>query len=181
MRQFEEDSNVIKLLVTIGDFFILLFTTIVLYLFFINNYPIFLPQITFSEHVLVSILCYFAAVTAFGTIVHRRIVAPEKIVTQVMLAVATHFILNVITIDVLFRGVRAYRYFAVFYTLFFILLALWRMSCRLVIIAYRKKGGNSRTAVFVGAYSNVEELYDQMALNSNSGYRVLGEIGRAHV
>ena len=174
MRQFSEDSNIIRFLVTVGDFFVLAITAILMFMFFSQEYPAYLPRVTFSECMTISFLSYLGAVSVFSTVVHKRLVPPESIVRQVLYVVTTHFILNIISVDLLFKGNRGYRFFILFYTIFFILLVLWRMMCRLVILTYRKKGGNTRQAVFVGAFNNAEELYSRFTKRTDSGYRITG-------
>lgn len=65
-------------------------------------------------------------------------------------------------------------FFLSFYSVFTTVLVTYRLLFRYAIKMYRLRGGNSRTALFVGTGRHMDELFHQMTDDATSGFRVIG-------
>ena len=67
-----------------------------------------------------------------------------------------------------------WRYWILYYVLFFVLLVIERLGGRRWLLRYRRQRGLKHEVVFVGVSSNLEDLYTAMKNDASYGYRLKG-------
>ena len=134
--------------------------------------------VTFA-HSLTSLLVllnftYIFCTYSNGVILHERIVRPERIVLRAVRCTIFHALLFTTLVGLGDYGQLSATFFLYFYFLFGMVLIAYRLTFRHVIKMYRMRGGNIRTALFVGHGSHMVELFHQMTDDATSGFRVVG-------
>lgn len=119
-------------------------------------------------------MCYLLCSAFFGVVLHQRVIRTEQIIKQILYMLTAHFVLFAFIIHFWDQRDVPFTMLVIFYTLAAIALIGFRLTFRTCIKFYRKKGGNVRTVVYVGAASNMEELFHQMTDDPTSGFRVAG-------
>lgn len=174
MKQVLHFNRLIKFIITSGDLCLLNFIFISLYYIFDYRTPGNestgpLPQLLVLLN-LIYLLCNYSK----GIILHERIVRPERIVRRVIQNTISHAALFISLTTLAGIGIDSFRFFLCFYTLFFICLAIYRLTFRYVLKKYRQHGGNSRTVILVGSHKNMVELHQAMSEDPTTGFRIKG-------
>lgn len=174
MKQVLHCNKVIKFVIIFGDLCLLNIIFISLYHIFDyqtlgNEFTHSLPQLLVLLN-LVYLLCNYSN----GVILHERIVRPERIVRRAFRNTIFHAALFISLATLAEIGTSSLRFFACFYGIFFICLAVYRLMFRYLLKRYREYGGNSRTVVLVGSNKNMAELYQEMAGDPTTGFRISG-------
>ena len=174
MKQVLHFNKVIKFVIIFGDLCLLNIIFISLYHIFDyqtlgNEFTHSLPQLLVLLN-LVYLLCNYSN----GVILHERIVRPERIVRRAFRNTIFHAALFISLATLAEIGTSSLRFFACFYGIFFICLAVYRLMFRYLLKRYREYGGNSRTVVLVGSNKNMAELYQEMAGDPTTGFRISG-------
>ena len=119
-------------------------------------------------------LTYLFCNYAHGVILHERIVRPERIVMRAVRCTLYHALLFITLAGLSDYGQLSAIFFLSFYSVFTTVLVTYRLLFRYAIKMYRLRGGNSRTALFVGTGRHMDELFHQMTDDTTSGFRVIG-------
>jgi putative colanic acid biosynthesis UDP-glucose lipid carrier transferase len=67
-----------------------------------------------------------------------------------------------------------WRYWILYYALFFVFLVIERLGGRRWLLSYRRQRGLKHEVLFVGLSSNLEDLYTAMKNDASYGYRLKG-------
>ncbi len=174
MKQILRFNKIIKSVIISGDLCLLNLTFISLYHAF--DYPMLgsefvhsLPQLLVLLN-LVYLLCNYSD----GIILHKRFVRPEYIVAHALRSTICHAVLFISLIGLLNIKLSSTRFFIYFYGIFLVCLTIYRLTFRYILKKYRKRGGNSRSAVFVGSNKNMRELHQEMIGDPANGFRIMG-------
>ena len=100
---------------------------------------------------LVYLLCNYN----HGIILHHRIVRPDHIVQRALRNTVLHALVFTTLYTLGDFGPLSVRFFVLFYSVFFICLTGYRLAFRTLLKCYRKRGGNTRSVVLVGADENM--------------------------
>ena len=174
MKQFEEDSKIIKFITIAGDFVILNFTLITIYTLFRFYYPEAVIYISLRTYLAIANLCYIPCISIFKIILHNRIVHPEVIITRVIYTIGTHFLLTISILGIMRMPDLARFFLFTFYIVFFLFISIWRLSLRIWVKRFRQKGKNIRPTVLIGTEGNASELYHLFSDDASYGYRLVG-------
>lgn len=128
-----------------------------------------LPQLLVVLN-LVYLLCNYSK----GIILHERIIRPERIVLCAIRNTVLHALVFISIITLTDIGTASARFFISFYSIFFFCLTCYRLSFRYILKKYRKYGGNSRSVILIGSNKNMMELYEEMAGDPTTGFRIIG-------
>ncbi len=119
-------------------------------------------------------LCYLLCAMHTGVILYRRKVFAYEVLTRVAK--------NVVFFAILGGGILQLggymdawsKLFLAYLLAVLVCVSVFRLGLRMLIKAYRTKGGNLRYVVLVGSTDNNRELYQELTSQSWAGYRVLG-------
>lgn len=174
IKQNLQFNTVLKFFINAGDLCILNLLFLVLYHNFDKvslgiDFVYSVPQILILLN-LVYLLCNYQ----HGVILYRRIVRPDHIIRKSLR--------NVVLLAVVFTtifaaadyGTLSTRFFLAFYSLFFVCQCVYRISVRVLLKRYRRRGGNSRSLILIGDDENMHELYEEMAGDSAYGFHFQG-------
>lgn len=173
MRQVSQINNVIKWMVVALDMLVLN----LLFLSFYMGRTTWMPHWdsgNIKELCVVYNLCYLFCVTIFPPVLQMYKVRPDEIVRRVFTTVVAFALLAEISTGFLDHALLDFEKNALYFTLLCILLFISRLTSRFVVKQMRKMGRNTHSVVFVGANSNMLDLYGEMMGDPSCGYRVLG-------
>ncbi len=159
--------------VKVGDFVLLNLLLIAVYFIFKNYFS---TDVAYNVKAIwiVTNLCYAVSVSIFGVKLVDRVVGVEKIVKNAFYIVLLHYIL-VNSCFALLNIIGVSRWVSlIFSALMCLLLIGWRVSMRLILKTYRKKGGNFINVVIIGTGEVAKQLYEEMKGDVSSGFKVLG-------
>lgn len=167
-------NRIIKSIIIAGDLFILNVIFITLYrvvdaktlgVTFINSLPRLLALLN-----LVYLLCNYSK----GVVLHRRLVRPDQIIVRAIRNTFFHAAVFITLIHLAKFATLSTPFFLMFYLSFLAALVIYRLSFRYALKMYRRKGGNSRTAILIGDGENMFELYHELTGDPTSGFNVAG-------
>ena len=118
--------------------------------------------------------CYGISVSFFGVRLAERVVSIETIVRNASNIIFVFFVL--INSCLFFLNIIGLSRLVLltFSVLLWFFLIGWRVSCRLLLKNYRKKGRNFINVVIVGSGKVAEQLYKEMKTDAFAGFNVLG-------
>lgn len=174
MIQVQRFNKALKLAVILGDLVILnllfiSFNIIWKELFGERAFTGTLPQILTLLNV-----CYFACTISGGVVLHRRGIRADQIVLRSLRNVLYFSLLSVCLMGLSEFEVNSNSFFIHYFFLLLVCLIGYRLFLRYCIQAYRSRGGNFRTVLYLGSTENIAELYHEMASDATTGYRILG-------
>lgn len=163
----------IGFLVKIGDFVLLNLLLIVIYYTF-NDYLSLEVHENAKAILLVVNLSYAVALSFFGVRLTDRVVVIEIIIKNAFYIALLHFILVTSCFAILnFSGISCWV-ILLFSCTMCIFLIIWRVSLRILLKQYRKKGGNFINVVIIGIGETAKHLYEEMKNDVFSGFNILG-------
>ena len=174
MIQIQRFNKALKSAVIIGDLAILNILFVSLYFIWTTHSEQKVFDGTLPQILVLFSLCYFACTISRGIILHRRGVRADQVVQHSLLNMFYFILLSMTTFTLADFGQYSHSFFILFYLLFTLCLICYRLTFRSCVKIYRKHGGNSRTAVYMGSTENMTELYHEMTNDPTSGYRVIG-------
>lgn len=179
MKQNLQFNTILKFWVNVGDLLILDLIFLCLYQEFDKvthgtDQVYSVPQILILLD-LVYLLCNYQN----GMILYRRIVRPDHIIRKSMRNVS----LLAVTFTTLFTlvdyGTLTGSFFLTFYLLFFVCQCIYRISLRMLLKRYRRRGGNSRSLILIGDEDNMHEIYLEVSGDSAYGLHLQGYFAQA--
>lgn len=123
---------------------------------------------------LANLLCALRQSKTFN----KRNIRVEQMISSTIKNVMCFIMLSVILLFIS-HSLLTIRAFAFIFGIYLVMIIIMRLILRKLIIGYRKNGGNSRTVLFVGGTSNLDELYHTMISNPITGYKILGYFNEA--
>lgn len=163
----------IVFLIKFGDFIILNVLLVITYYVF-KDYLVKDIHENLKTILLVVNLCYGISLSFFGVKLADRVVGIEQIVRNAFYIIVLHFILINACFTIL-NIVGVSRWAILLYSVTMCAaLIIWRVSMRIFLKNYRKKGGNFINVVIVGVGGTAKFIYDEMRTELSSGFRILG-------
>lgn len=174
MKQVLYFNKAIKFVIICGD--LCLLNIIFISLYHIFDYQTLGNEFTHSLSQLLVLLnlVYLLCNYSNGVVLYKRIVRPERIVHRALRNTTLHAALFISLATLADIGTSSLRFFVCFYSVFFICLTIYRLLFRYFLKKYRLHGGNSRTVILIGSNKNMTELYQEMAGDPATGFRIVG-------
>ncbi|MBQ3874088.1 MAG: undecaprenyl-phosphate glucose phosphotransferase [Bacteroidaceae bacterium] len=175
MKQTLQTSYLIKGLVICVDALLMLGFTMVVYYFMTGLIP-FTAYLHYKMYMLLSLLAFIFSDFIFPPLLQMRKVKPEKIVVNLIYFIIVYIMLLIAMLSFVDVNMLSLKFVLVTSSIIWLLLVVWRLSCRVLVKKIRTLGRNSRTIIFVGASQNMVDLYREILNDPSTGYKVLGYI-----
>ncbi len=175
MKQTLQTSYLIKGLVICVDALLMLGFTMVVYYFMTGLIP-FTAYLHYKMYMLLSLLAFIFSDFIFPPLLQMRKVKPEKIVLNFIYFIIVYMMLLIAMLSFVDVNMLSLKFVLVTSSIIWLLLVVWRLSCRVLVKKIRTLGRNSRTIIFVGASQNMVDLYREILNDPSTGYKVLGYI-----
>lgn len=175
MKQTLQTSYLIKGLVICVDALLMLGFTMVVYYFMTGLIP-FTAYLHYKMYMLLSLLAFIFSDFIFPPLLQMRKVKPEKIVVNLIYFIIIYMMLLIAMLSFVDVNMLSLKFVLVTSSIIWLLLVVWRLSCRVLVKKIRTLGRNSRTIIFVGASQNMVDLYREILNDPSTGYKVLGYI-----
>lgn len=107
-------------------------------------------------------------------VIHRRVISVGDILNRILRLVLVQSFLAFFFMKSLSLSFVGGRFQSIFCLLYFISILILRSLERIVIKKYRKVGGNSRSVLFIGADSELLNVYHRLQVDASMGYRIMG-------
>ena len=107
-------------------------------------------------------------------VIHRRVISVGDILNRILRLVLVQSFLAFFFMKSLSLSFVGGRFQSIFCLLYFISILILRSLERVVIKKYRKVGGNSRSVLFIGADSELLNVYHRLQVDASMGYRIMG-------
>ena len=107
-------------------------------------------------------------------VIHRRVISVGDILNRILRLVLVQSFLAFFFMKSLSLSFVGGRFQSIFCLLYFISILILRSLVRVVIKKYRKVGGNSRSVLFIGADSELLNVYHRLQVDASMGYRIMG-------
>ena len=107
-------------------------------------------------------------------VIHRRVISVGDILNRILRLVLVQSFLAFFFMKSLSLSFVGGRFQSIFCLLYFISILILRSLERIVIKKYRKVGGNSRSVLFIGADSELLNVYHRLQDDASMGYRIMG-------
>ena len=158
--------------VIIADFIILN----VLILLFVNYYPKMCSWEPYRHRVFWIMTNVGLLVSHYYSppIIHLRVVGVGEIIRRIMTLVGTMAVVTYLLVKALHFHFGFGVQLVTFSLTFFVTLLFIRFVERNIIKAFRKKGRNTRSVVFIGNDSELIQIYNRLKDDVSKGYQVLG-------
>ena len=107
-------------------------------------------------------------------VIHRRVISVGDILNRILRLVLVQSFFFFFFMKSLSLSFVGGRFQSIFCLLYFISILILRSLERIVIKKYRKVGGNSRSVLFIGADSELLNVYHRLQDDASMGYRIMG-------
>ena len=107
-------------------------------------------------------------------VIHRRVISVGDILNRILRLVLVQSFLAFFFMKSLSLSFVGGRFQSIFCLLYFFSILILRSLERIVIKKYRKVGGNSRSVLFIGADSELLNVYHRLQDDASMGYRIMG-------
>ena len=107
-------------------------------------------------------------------VIHRRVISVGDILNRILRLVLVQSFLAFFFMKSLSLSFVGGQFQSIFCLLYFISILILRSLERIVIKKYRKVGGNSRSVLFIGADSELLNIYHRLQDDASMGYRIMG-------
>lgn len=164
----------IKSLVVIGDFAILNLCFLLTYFVFRDEHPhINLLESGRIPFVIIN-MAYAISLSYFGIILDKRTVFIESILERSVKTTVLHFLISLGALAISKNITFPISFWVLFFVLLLCSISSWRIFARLTLKQYRKRGGNYRSVIILGAGNVANEVYKSIITNVSYGYKFLG-------
>lgn len=119
-------------------------------------------------------LCYIISNLQAGIVLHRRIVRGDQILFHTLKSNAVFFVTSLVVLFVLDSQLFDWRVLPILYVGQLLLSLSYRWALRNLLKNYRRQSSHRVRVLFVGDITNAAGLYDKMAHDASTGYKVLG-------
>ena len=175
MRKNDQSNNIIRWIVTIGDFMVLnaLMAGFALWHWRMESWTEGYVEI----FILVNNIALMLSMVQFSTIIHLRVIGAGEILRRVvglsMLQAVLAYLLLKVFAYYLVVGLLIFE----IGTLFVFILVLKRLGERWFIKLYRQAGRNTRSVTLVGSDPELIGIYKKLKDDATLGYNILGYYG----
>lgn len=132
--------------------------------------------LTFSTNMLFLIANFSMVIGEyfFHTIIHLRKLRVIDVVKRVGKLTFMQAIISFVLIKLMCNYGEMFKFFLFYSVSLYIVLLISRLIERQVLNAYRRKGGNTRSVIFIGNDPANLEVYKELVSDPTMGYRVIG-------
>lgn len=179
MRTKRQRQNIfsIKLLVALGDLFWVNLVFVLMFMSQNSEMGFFSFDFIHAEgfkYIFVTMnMAYLTSLFYCGVILDQRIVFIEKILELVTRTIALFSALFLAACFIT-EPVLPVPYLVLFFCTSFVAVAIWRITFRTLLSAYRERGGNTRNVIVLGAGRVANKVYTTNLTNVMNGYKFLG-------
>lgn len=171
-KRQQQHTSLIKVLVAIGDFFwINVSFLLMIYLYWKQYGPFGYHEYKYGFVVIN--LAYAISLFLCGIILDKRVVFSEKIIALVTKTVSLFAIIVIASFSVLGILLPA-KLWLLFLCISFIFVSFWRIGFRFLLKSYRRRGGNTRNIIILGAGRVANKVYNSNITNEFLGYNFMG-------
>ncbi|MBQ2588147.1 MAG: undecaprenyl-phosphate glucose phosphotransferase, partial [Prevotella sp.] len=168
MRQHSNGNDIIRVAVIVGDFILLSLLIIASYYYLPQDL---LPNFFETSIKVVLLVANFSMLIAqyfFHTIIHYRRIHLSVIFLRVLKLTFTQAITMFLALRLISDGGGLFRFMLFFTPTLYIVLLVVRLAERYSLKFYRKRGGNTRSVVFVGSDPANLMLYKDLMSDSTT-------------
>lgn len=158
----------------LGDFILLILLILASYKFLPQDMLPRYFQTSFKEVIEISIFSMLIAQYFFHTIIHFRKIRLNEIFLRVLKLTCTQAIIMFVAIRTISEGGGLFQFMLIFTAALYLLLLTARLIERCILKLYRKRGGNTRSVVFVGSDPANLMIYQDLVTEPTTGYIVKG-------
>lgn len=174
MRQYSSGNDIIRVIVILGDFVLLSIIIMAFYYLLPQDMlPVYFKS-SIKEVLLVSNFSMLIAQYFFHTIIHFRKIRLNVIFLRVLKLTFAQAIIMFVAIRIISDGGGLFQFMLIFIPALYATLLIARLTERNVLKFYRKRGGNTRSVVFVGSDPANLMLYKDLIAEPTTGYIVKG-------
>lgn len=174
MRQYSSGNDIIRVIVILGDFVLLSILIMAFYYLLPQDMlPVYFKS-SIKEVLLVSNFSMLIAQYFFHTIIHFRKIRLNVIFLRVLKLTFAQAIIMFVALRIISDGGGLFQFMLIFITALYATLLIARLTERNVLKFYRKRGGNTRSVVFVGSDPANLMLYKDLIAEPTTGYIVKG-------
>lgn len=174
MRQYSSGNDIIRVIVILGDFVLLSILIMAFYYLLPQDMlPVYF-KFSIKEVLLVSNFSMLIAQYFFHTIIHFRKIRLNVIFLRVLKLTFAQAIIMFVALRIISDGGGLFQFMLIFIPALYATLLIARLTERNVLKFYRKRGGNTRSVVFVGSDPANLMLYKDLIAEPTTGYIVKG-------
>ncbi len=174
MRQYSSGNDIIRVIVILGDFVLLSILIMAFYYLLPQDMlPVYFKS-SIKEVLLVSNFSMLIAQYFFHTIIHFRKIRLNVIFLRVLKLTFAQAIVMFVALRIISDGGGLFQFMLIFIPALYATLLIARLTERNVLKFYRKRGGNTRSVVFVGSDPANLMLYKDLIAEPTTGYIVKG-------
>ena len=174
MRQYSSGNDIIRVIVILGDFVLLSIIIMAFYYLLPQDMlPVYFKS-SIKEVLLVSNFSMLIAQYFFHTIIHFRKIRLNVIFLRVLKLTFAQAIIMFVALRIISDGGGLFQFMLIFIPALYATLLIARLTERNVLKFYRKRGGNTRSVVFVGSDPANLMLYKDLIAEPTTGYIVKG-------
>lgn len=174
MRQYSSGNDIIRVIVILGDFVLLSILIMAFYYLLPQDMlPVYFKS-SIKEVLLVSNFSMLIAQYFFHTIIHFRKIRLNVIFLRVLKLTFAQAIIMFVALRIISDGGGLFQFMLFFIPALYATLLIARLTERNVLKFYRKRGGNTRSVVFVGSDPANLMLYKDLIAEPTTGYIVKG-------
>ncbi len=118
-------------------------------------------------------LSYLLALSWVGIVLDKRSVFIESILKNVLKISIIQFFIVFASLYIM-KTYISLSFLVIYSVWVFASLSCWRVFLRLMLKAYRSRGGNSKRVIILGAGSIANQVYNQLISNVSYGYKFMG-------
>ncbi|MBR5062833.1 MAG: exopolysaccharide biosynthesis polyprenyl glycosylphosphotransferase [Prevotella sp.] len=174
MRHNTRGNDIIRVLVILSDFVLL--NTLILFL--VKYLPSDMVPLYFvnslKEAMVIANFAMLIAEYSFHTIIVNRKVQFSAILSRALKLTLTQAILMFVGIRLMVDSGRLFQFTLIFTPCLLVLIVISRFGERNILKIYRKRGGNTRSVVFVGSDPANLLLYQDLNAEPTTGYIIKG-------
>lgn len=166
-------ERIVNAMVLVSDFALLNITLLMYFLFagdLLPDYFHFATKIT----VLLVNLSMCVAEYFYRSIIYSRIIKIQHIVLRTAKLVAVQVVMSFVLLRLMSDAGNYFSFMITFGLTGFAVLLVSRILERALLMAFRRRGGNIQTILFVGNDLSLKRIYQTIVQVPTSGYRVMG-------
>ena len=175
MRNNDQSNNIIKWMVTVGDFLVL--NAIILAFVFLHWRMATWQTGRIEIFILASNLALMLSMLKFSTIIHLRVVGAGEILKRIVGLTITGAVLTYLLLKVFAYNLPIGWLLLEIGTLFFVCLLIKRLAERWFLKLYREAGRNMRMVTLVGSDPELLAIFMKLRDDATLGYCIRGYYG----
>ena len=175
MRNNDQSNNIIKWMVTVGDFLVL--NAIILAFVFLHWRMATWQTGRIEIFILASNLALMLSMLKFSTIIHLRVVGAGEILKRIVGLTITGAVLTYLLLKVFAYNLPIGWLLLEIGTVFFVCLLIKRLAERWFLKLYREAGRNMRMVTLVGSDPELLAIFMKLRDDATLGYCIRGYYG----